>query len=393
MNSSLKIYSIITLLSFILAGCSGDDKKVTKDEHHDEKSGAIKIKLTKAAQKDIGLRVETLQLTNAKGYLNIPAKIVTNQNSEALIGTLVEGRIKKVYVNVGDNVKQGQVLFSIESLEVGALKAGLIKAKANLDFAKSTLDREKKLFEKGFSSQQMLDQVNAEYNRALADFNAEDKKIHSVGLIDEDVFDVKGNALHSSGLLNIKSPINGTVVERNLVTGQLIESTSNGLRIMNTSTVWVDGQVYEKDIDRIVKTGKLTFVTLAYGDEEFSGNIINIGQTVDEKTRTITIRGEIPNRGGKLKPEMFGEMTIRIGEEVETLMLDAEALVKEGSEEYVFVQVNDTLFEKRIVKTGFHLDEKVEITEGLKAGEKVVTKGSFYLKSEIKKEEIEGDAH
>ncbi len=393
MNSSLKIYSSVTVLLFILAGCSGDEHKITKDDRHDEKIGPIEIKITKAVQKDIGLKVETLQLTNAKGFLSIPAKIVTNQNSEALIGSLVQGRIKKVYVNVGDNVKQGQVLFSIESLEIGALKAGLIKAKANLDFAKSTLEREKTLFEKGFSSQQMLDQANAEYNRALADFNAEDKKIHAVGLEDKDVFDVKGDALHSSGLLYIKSPINGTVVERNLVTGQLVESTSNGLRILNTSSVWVDGQVYEKDISRIVKRGKLSFVTLAYGEEEFSGNIINTGQTVDEKTRTITIRGEIPNPGGKLKPEMFGEMTVRIGEEVEALMLPAEALVKEGPEEYVFVQKNDTLFEKRTVKSGFHLNEKVEITEGLKAGEKVVTKGSFYLKSEIKKNEIEGDAH
>lgn len=393
MNSSLKMYSFIIALLFILAGCSADEKKVTKEEHHDEHSGDIEIKLTKAAQKDIGLKVETLQLTTARGFLSIPAKIVTNQNTEALIGSLVQGRIKKVYVNVGDNVKQGQILFSIESLEVGALKAGLIKAKANLDFAKSTLEREKKLFEKGFNSQQMLDQANAEYDRALADFHAEDKKIHAAGLVDEDVFDVKGNALHASGLLNIKSPISGTVVERNLVTGQLVESTSNGLRIMNTSNVWVDGQVYEKDIQRIVKTGKLTFVTLAYAEEEFSGNIINIGQTVDEKTRTITIRGEIQNRGGKLKPEMFGDMTIRIGEEVEALMVDAEALVKVGTEAYVFVQVNDTLFEKRNVKTGFHLDDKIEITEGLKAGEKVVTKGTFYLKSEIKKEEIEGDAH
>ena len=393
MNSSLKLCSFVTVLLFIMAGCSADEHKATKDEHHDEKSGAIEIKLTKSVQKDIGLKVETLQLTSAKGFLNIPAKIVTNQNSEALIGSLVAGRVKKVHVNVGDNVRQGQVLFSIESLEVGALKAGFIKAKANLDFAKSTLEREKSLFEKGFSSQQMLDQVTAEYNKALADFNAEDKKIHAIGLEDKDVFDVKGDALHSSGLLYIKSPINGTIVERNLVTGQLVESTSNGLRILNTSSVWVDGQVYEKDVSRIVKRGNLSFVTLAYGEEEFSGNIINIGQTVDEKTRTITIRGEIQNKGGKLKPEMFGEMTVRIGEEVETLMLPAEALVKEGSEEYVFVQKSDTLFEKRTVKTGFHLNDKIEITEGLKEGEKVVTKGSFYLKSEIKKDEIKGDAH
>lgn len=393
MKFQLLRYTLFSLLVIAFAGCSGDEPKASKEEHHEKGSGALEVKLSKQAQKETGIKVEEIQPVKARGFLEIPAKIVTNQNNEALIGSLVQGRVKKLYVNIGDNVKQGQLLFSIESLEVGALKAGLIKAKANMDFAKSTLEREKQLFAKGFSSQQLLDQANAEYERALADYHAEDKKIHAIGLRDEDVFDFEGNALHASGLLYIKSPISGTVVERNVVTGQLVEAASNCIRIMNTGTVWVDGQVYEKDIDRIVKTGKLTFVTLAYGDEEFSGKIINVGQTVDEKTRTITIRGEIPNKGSKLKPEMFGVMTIRIGEEVEALMIDSEALVKEGSEEYVFVQKSDTLFEKRIVKSGFHLDEKVEITEGLKAGEKVVTKGSFYLKSELKKSEIEGDAH
>lgn len=393
MKTSLLKFVIAGVVAFILSGCSGEEQKAAKDEHHDKESGTIEVKLSKQAQKDVGLKVEAIRPVNAKGFLEIPAKIVTNQNNEAIIGSLVQGRVKKLFVNIGDNVKQGQILFSIESLEVGALKAGLIKAKANMDFAKSTLEREKSLFQKGFSSQQMLEQASAEYERALADYNAEDKKIHAVGLRDEDVFDFEGNALHASGLLYIKSPISGTVVERSLVIGQLVEPTSNCLRILNTSTVWVDGQVYEKDIDRIVKTGNLTFVTVAYGDEEFLGKIINVGQTVDDKTRTITIRGEIPNKGGKLKPEMFGVMTIRIGEEVEALMVDSEALVKEGSEEYVFVQKSDTLFEKKNVKTGFHLNEKVEITEGLKAGDKVVTKGSFYLKSELKKAEIEGDAH
>ncbi|MBK7265668.1 MAG: hypothetical protein IPI12_04900 [Ignavibacteriales bacterium] len=95
MNSSIKMYALITLLLFVLAGCSGDVEKAVKEEHHDEKGGATEVKLTKTAQKDIGLKVETLQLTNARGFLDIPAKIVTNQNSEALIGSLVQGRVKR----------------------------------------------------------------------------------------------------------------------------------------------------------------------------------------------------------------------------------------------------------------------------------------------------------
>jgi cobalt-zinc-cadmium efflux system membrane fusion protein len=163
--------------------------------------------------------------------------------------------------------------------------------------------------------------------------------------------------------------------------------------VINTNSVWVDGQIYEKDLAKINQKTSAVFKTTTYPNENFNGRIIYIGQTVDEQSRTITVRAEFSNPTNKLKPQMFGELRIPIGANAEAIMIPDEAVVKETGQEYVFVQTNDTTFEKRIVVAGTSSDKMIEIKEGLKEGETVVSKGVFYLKSELKKDELAGDEH
>jgi cobalt-zinc-cadmium efflux system membrane fusion protein len=112
---------------------------------------------------------------------------------------------------------------------------------------------------------------------------------------------------------------------------------------------------------------------------------------VDEQSRTITVRGEFNNLNNKLKPNMFGELKVPIGSNTKAIMIPDEAVVKEAGQEYVFIQVNDTTFEKRKVITGTSDNNMVEIKDGLKENVIVVSKGSFYLKSDLKKDEFAGE--
>jgi cobalt-zinc-cadmium efflux system membrane fusion protein len=205
------------------------------------------------------------------------------------------------------------------------------------------------------------------------------------------VLDGKKSEEHTSGTLPIKSSINGIVVERNVVIGQLVDATTNAFKVINTNNVWVDGQIYEKDIAEINQKTNALFTSATYTNEKFNGRIIYIGQTVDEKSRTITIRGEFANANSKLKPQMFGELKIPVSSNAKAIMIPEEAVVKEGGQEYVFVQTSDSTFEKKIVVTGIAVDNRFEIKDGLKEGEKIATKGVFYLKSELKKDELTGE--
>ncbi len=397
MKASIKLLIAACVLAFGLCGC-GDKDEAKKEESHEEHSEIVK--LSTESIKQINLETETVSLQPFTGYLTIPAKVITNQDNEAQIGSLVQGRVHQVFVKVGDFVKAGQVLMTVEGLDVGEIKAGFLIANAALDYAKANYERQKKLFDEKIGSQKSLLESQAEFEKALAEYKAEDKKIHSVGLSDEDVTDAKISEEHTSGTLPIKSSINGIVVERNVVIGQLVDATTNAFKVINTSTVWVDGQIYEKDITKINQKTNAFFTSSTYMNEKFNGRIIYIGQTVDEQTRTITLRGEFGNVNGKLKPQMFGELKIPVNRNAKAIMIPEEAVVKEAGQEYVFVQTSNTTppssgqeFEKRIVITGLSFDNRIEIKEGLKEGEKVVSKGAFFLKSELKKEELEGDEH
>lgn len=388
MKASTKLLLAVSVLTFGLLGCSGKEEP-KKEESHNEHSEVVR--LSAESIKQINLETETVSLQPFTGYLTIPAKVITNQDNEAQIGSLVQGRVHQVFVKVGDFVKAGQVLMTVEGLDVGEIKAGFMIAKAALDYTKANYERQKKLFDEKIGSQKSLLESQAEYEKALAEYKAEDKKIHSVGLSDEDVTDANKSEDHTSGTLPIKSSINGIVVERNVVIGQLVDATTNAFKVINTSSVWVDGQIYEKDIAKINQKTNALFTSATYMNEKFAGRIIYIGQTVDEQSRTITVRGEFNNSNSKLKPQMFGELKIPVSANAKAIMIPEESVVKESGNDYVFVQISDTTFEQRKVLTGSSVDNRIEIKEGLKEGEKIATKGVFYLKSELKKDELTGE--
>ncbi len=398
---NLRIYFPILLLiigSLMAPGCGEESKDDNTIEKHETKHEVIT--LTKKSASDIGLTLFTVKIEPLTGTLTAPARVIPNQDLEAQVGSLMQGRVHQVFVKVGDYVKAGQTLLTVEGLDVGTIKAGFLKAKATLDYEKVNYERQKKLFDEKIGSQKALLECQAEYEKALAEYKAEDKRIHSVGLNDEDVTNEKTGDEHTSGTLPIKSHIDGVVVERNVVIGQFIDATTNAFKVINTNSVWVDGQIYEKDLAKINQKTNAVFTTTTYPGEIFNGRIIYIGQTVDEQSRTITVRAEFSNPHNKLKPQMFGDLRIPLGTGVKGIMIPDEAVVNETEQEYVFVRTSDTTkpsgghtFEKRIVITGTSANNMIEIKEGLKEGETVVSKGVFYLKSELKKDEIAGDEH
>jgi len=389
MKINLKLILAAGALAIIIFGCKAKEE-ITKKEEPVKESNQV-VKLSTESLKQINLETEVVSLHPLSGFIVIPAKVVTNQDYEAQVGSLIQGRVRKVFVKIGDFVKAGQVLMTVEGFDIGSLKAGYMKAKAELDYSKANYERQKKLYDEKIGSQKVVAETQEEYQKALAEFKAEDNKIHSVGLTDDEVTNGKSSDEHTSSTLPIKSPISGVVVERNVVIGQLVDPTINAFKVINNGSLWVDGQIYEKDLNKINHKTNAVFTTTTYQGEEFTGKVIYIGQTVDESSRTIMIRGEFSNKGNKLKPQMFGELRLPIGENAMAIIVPDEAVFKDGDQPYVFVKTGENTFEQRAVKTGISLNNRIEIKEGLKIGEIIASKGVFYLKSELKKSELEGD--
>jgi len=370
-------------------GCSNNSSEEKKTEN--SKTGPQIVTVTKKSAADIDLTLFTVRMKLLAGTLAAPAKVLPNQDFEAQVGSLVQGRVHQIFVKVGDVVTAGQTLMTVEGLDVGTMKAGFLIAKASYEYAKSNYERQQKLFDDNIGSQKSLLESRAEYDKALAEYHAEDKRIHSVGLTDEDVTREKKNDEHTSGTLPIKSRMNGVVVERNVIVGQYVDAATNAFKVINTNSVWIDGQIYEKDLSKVQQKTNAVFTTTSYPDLTFTGRIISIGQIVDEQSRTITVRGEFNNAHHRLKPNMFGELNIPVGTGTHALLIPEEAVVQDAGEHYVFVQTSDTTFEKRTVMTGTSVDSLIEIKEGLKENDRIVSRGAFYLKSDLKKEELAGE--
>jgi cobalt-zinc-cadmium efflux system membrane fusion protein len=376
-------------LAIALGGCR--QEKNTRGQSSGEANCPTLVTLTQASIKEIGLQTETTSRKPFTKYTVIPARVLANQDNEALVGSLVQGRVCKVFVKAGDAVKAGQELMLLEGLEIGQIKAGFLSARANLEYQKTNYERQKKLLEENVGAQKNLLETRNEYEKALAEYSAEKNRINAIGLTDSEVVDGKSTRSdvrsdeHGSGTLPVKAPISGIVVERNVVIGQLIEATTTAFKIINLSSVWADGQIYEKDAGKISVKTVADFVASSFPDEPFRGKVTYIGQVIDEKTRTITIRAEFNNAAGKLKPQMFGELRIPDEHNSTALLVPAEALIKIDTADYIFIQKEDTAFEKTPVTVCCAQNELVEITKGLKDGDKIVVKGAFYLKSELLK--------
>ena len=377
----------------LIAGCEKntqtEDNKETKQEQEKEKK---EILLTKESIEETGIKTETAKTETAAGYLKIPARVITNQDFEAKVGSLVQGRVYKVYAGVGDFVKKGQVLMYLEGMEIGEIKSKFLKTKAQLDFAESNYKRQKTLIEQNIGSQKYFYEAEAEYNKALAEFKAEDKRIHSIGLSDEDITDSDNNPSHTSGLLAVKSPVSGMVTERNVVIGQYVDVSTNAFVIIDVNNLLIEGQLREDEFSRVQGKSEIKFTTQSYPGTEFTGKLFYTSGVIDPQTRTVGTRARINNRGLMLKPEMFGLLHIPMSGSVRGILINSEAVEKIDGISYIFVAVNDSTFEKRKVETGAEIENKIEIKKGLNEGEKFVTSGTFYLKSELMKESFaEGD--
>jgi multidrug efflux pump subunit AcrA (membrane-fusion protein) len=183
--------------------------------------------------------------------------------------------------------------------------------------------------------------------------------------------------------LRVDAPIDGIVVEKMVVQGQMVEAGMKLYRLADLDIVWVQSQIYEQDI-ALLKLGQEAEVSLSYlPDRKFRGRITYIYPTVDEKTRTARVRMEFHNPGLFLKPGMFATVELHAELEPETLLVSDTAILRSGDKNTVFAALEGGKFEPRNVTIGARSEnDQVQILSGLKEGERVVTSGQFMLDSE-----------
>lgn len=188
--------------------------------------------------------------------------------------------------------------------------------------------------------------------------------------------------------LEIKAPIEGVIIDRKATTGELVDKAKEIYTISDPTQLWAIAEVKERDIAAVKLGQDATFAALAYPDEKFHGKVVLIGNQVESGSRTIEVRIAVDNADGRLKPGMFADVEIVTTILDNVLLIPDSALQTDGEEQIVFVALDGNKFEKRMVKLGLEQAGRVQILSGVKAGENVVTEGSFILKSEMLKGQL-----
>ena len=314
-------------------------------------------------------------------------KVLAPRTKMAIVSYAFPARIAQIHVHVGEWVKKDQLLLTLQSEEVGHAKSEYFKAMVDLELARTNLEREKRLFDRGVGPEKNYIARQAEVRVAEASLEAAEKKLHVLGFSEEDVERIAGTH-EQNPIIPLFAPISGKIVEHKSVLGSMIDQSSELMTIMDPTMLWIDAEIYERDIAKI-KTGQNVEASVpAYPDESFTGKISYIGDQLNDESRTITVRAEVMNQSYKLKPGMFADIKIHLNHASRALVLPGEAILDDSDEQIVFVKT-DGSYKPQVVEVGMKDNGFYEITSGLEKGDEVVVKGNFQLKSKLHEEHFE----
>ncbi len=353
------------------------------------------------------IETETVALQPIAGAILATGKILVTEDRVANIGPIHGGRLVRLYAGQGAIVKKGQKLADLESADIDQAEADYLKALADyenarrtsaaeLKFAQATYDRTKMLYEKTITAGKNLQA--AEHDLEVAKASAESsvagtrsaltaarRHLLILGLKQSDI-DALRNKPDSPVIFSLTSPITGIVVERNATIGATVGSDANVFKIIDLSRVWIDANVFEKDLERVRRGQEVKVLVTAFPESSFSGRVILINSVVDPDTRSVKVRTEVPNPDGRLKPDMFANVQIITDLHRAAISIPQSAVLNDGGKTVVFV-ADGNGYKKRVVIAGIQSNDRVEIRDGLNAGDKVVVKGNYLLLQQSKPEQ------
>lgn len=349
----------------------------------EEKAPDAGLALPNGALTKNPIAVAPAKLVRLAGDIHVVGNVSFDADHFAIVGPLVSGRMTRLLVGVGGQVRRGQIMAEIESADVGEARGSFMAAKARLLAAEANLRRERELAEKRISSAREREVAEAQWGSDGATARAAHEKLLAIGLTEADIRSIDGKA--QGGRVAVRAPIDGTVIERLVTLGEAVERAADAFKIADLTHVWILLDVYEKDLARVRVGQTVQARTEAYPGEIFRGRVAYVAPVIDEATRSAKVRVEIKNDQGKLHIGQLVNANL-VGNSDQTtapaLTVPRGAIQRVDGKALVFVK-GPRGFERRPIELGMSGGDLVEVRSGLHEGEEVATDGAFLLKSEM----------
>lgn len=360
------------------APAKGEASEPTSTQTED----AVEVSLTPEAVERAGIKIAEVQSRVSGGAITVPATVMSNAYRDTKVNALVGGIVRQVSAELGTAVERGQPLAVIFSSELADAQMKYLSMRAMLQADQQKLQRTHKLVDLGAASRQELEEVTATHAARETELAAARQRLLLLGLSPQQAAKLE-SASQVVSEVSVPSPANGTVIIRSVNPGQVVGPGQELFVVTDLSSVWVIGDLYEKDFAAVRVGTAATVVIPSSPNAPLRGRVAYIDPRVEPSTRTARIRVEMPNRNGDLRLGMFVTVGFETGGQPRTVVpRSAVQLVGERAVVYVPVDGEDGRFVERPVALGQVGAGFTEVLKGLKPGEKVVTDGSFFLRAE-----------
>jgi len=362
--SALPLAALSLATALVVCGCSSARATQTeKDIPEIPPEGVVRIPETSRQF----LSVESAGGESDGGTLRAPAHVEFKDGAIAQLGAPFEGRVVKVHVHTGDSVHVGDALVPLDCPEAAAVRAAVDTGSATLREARAALDRERRMLDEGvgiererLAAETKVAELEAEVTRAQA----------SVRFV--------GGGTGTTVVL--RAPMAGTVISRKATEGLTVPQGGDPLvEIGDPNTLWIVADVFERDLP-MVRTGATTHVTLPSLEEPLAGKVVSIGTVVATGSRTAPVRIAVePKARQAWRPGMYGRADIALARTEGALTLPTEAVLVKGKDTVVYVEKNNTTFERRTVVVAPPVNGRVQVISGVSPGDKIVVRGALLL--------------
>ena len=364
----------LLLLIFLILGSCGGDKEIADPKKINPNEVIANADMLKQ------IKFEVAKTIPIRRTLDIPGSIEVKQKLLARIGSPVQGRIIEINGELGDTVKQGDVLAVINSTELAKQQLAYIKSVQMVELKTKAYERAVLLFDADVVSEAQKLQRKTELSSAKADMEASKDQLFVMGMTVAEIEAIKSET-QIDAITNIVAKIDGKIIKKNVNVGQVVDPTEDIFTIAMLNEVWGVAQIPERQIGFLKEGDDLLIDVPAYEDKLVEGKITYLGDIVDPVTRTVTIRTEIDNNHGLLKPDMLITMKVS-GMKIEKVGVPINAIVSIDDIPNIFVKTGNNKFLLRPVTLGIKNKEFVHIDDGLLEGEEVVIDGAFHLNNE-----------
>lgn len=328
------------------------------------------------------LKVAPVQTVEYRETIRVPASASVDETRVARIGASVTGRITDLRAIVGQNVTRGQVLATLNSTELSTAQLSFLKAYSAKLLAQRAAERAQQLFDADVIGLAELQRRQTELAQAEADMSASHDQLKVLGMSEASIEKLEGSRTVNSQSFVVSS-ITGTVIDRIVAQGQVVQPGAAVFTVADLSRLWVQAEVPEKQSD-LVKVGDVVKVAIpALENRTIEGKLVFVSSTVNPETRTVTVRTEVANTDRSIRPAMLAVMMIQDRPTMHPVV-PVDAVVRETNKDYVFIKQGENRYKLVSVTLGQESNGVRPVVEGLKDGDVIVADGAFHLNNERK---------